>query len=208
MRLTLQELGHPQPPTPICINNSACVGIVNNTQKRTRSRAMENKYFWLLDSEAQKQFSFNLHPGQENMGDYPSKAHPGSIHRHVRPFYLHMHNSPTELPRAAPPSSRRGCAETLADPYYKRVPLPKIPGYRKLDREASYAQVANTVYKQPTQTPQFASIVNSYSTSDPSSPSTSSLIQYLAAKMRSTTTLAKYATPTDHRYFQNPYRNR
>ena len=33
-------------------------------------------------------------------------------------------------------------AETLDDPYYKRVPLPRIAGYRKLDREA---QLANMV---------------------------------------------------------------
>ena len=139
MRLTLDELGHPQPPTPIHIDNSTCVGIVNNTQKRTRSRAMENKYFWLLDGEAQETFKFCHHPGQENLGDYPSKAHTGAIHRHVRPFYVHTDNSPTELPRAAPPSSRQGCAETLADPYYRRVPLPRIQGYRKLDKEAQLA---------------------------------------------------------------------
>ena len=76
MRITLQELGHEQPPTPIHIDNTTCVGIVNNSQKRTRSRAMENKYFWLLDGEAQKQFKFLHHPGQENLGDYPSKADP------------------------------------------------------------------------------------------------------------------------------------
>ena len=142
IRLTLQEMGHPQPATPIHIDNSTCVGIVNNTQKRTRSRAMENKYFWLLDADAQGQFKFYLHPGQENLGDYPSKAHTGAIHQHVRPYYLHTTKSPTSLPRAAPPSSRRGCAETLDDPYYKRVPLPRIAGYRKLDREA---QLANMV---------------------------------------------------------------
>ena len=33
-------------------------------------------------------------------------------------------------------------AETLDDPYYKRVPLPRITGYRKMDREA---QLANMV---------------------------------------------------------------
>ena len=143
MRLTLEELGHQQPPTPIHIDNSTCVGIVNNTQKRNRSRAMENKYFWLLDSEAQKAFTFKHHPGQENLGDYPSKAHTGAIHRHVRPFYVHDSNSPTELPRAAPPSSRRGCAETLDDPYYRRVPLPRIQGYRKLDKEALLANAVH-----------------------------------------------------------------
>jgi hypothetical protein len=47
MRLTLEELGHPQPATPIHINNSTTVGIVNNTVKRQKSRSMEIRYFWL-----------------------------------------------------------------------------------------------------------------------------------------------------------------
>jgi hypothetical protein len=33
MQLILTELGHPQPPTPIHINNTTTVGIVNNTVK-------------------------------------------------------------------------------------------------------------------------------------------------------------------------------
>jgi hypothetical protein len=48
-----QELGHPQPPTPIHINNTTIVGIVNNTIKQQHSHAMEMRYLWLLDSEAQ-----------------------------------------------------------------------------------------------------------------------------------------------------------
>eukprot|EP00804_Cyclotella_cryptica_P016149 CCRYP_004247-RA/>CCRYP_004247-RA protein AED:0.38 eAED:0.38 QI:0/0/0/1/1/1/2/0/365 len=39
MRLTLHELGHPQPPTPIHIDNSTTVGIVNNTIKRQNPEA-------------------------------------------------------------------------------------------------------------------------------------------------------------------------
>jgi hypothetical protein len=34
IRLVLAELGHPQPPTPIHIDNTTTVGIVNNTIKR------------------------------------------------------------------------------------------------------------------------------------------------------------------------------
>ena len=49
IRLTLMEMGHPQPPTPMHTDNSTCVGIVNNTIMRQRSRAMEMRYFWLLD---------------------------------------------------------------------------------------------------------------------------------------------------------------
>ncbi len=49
IHLVLEELGHPQPPTPIHVDNTTTVGIVNNTIKRQRSRAMEMRYFWLLD---------------------------------------------------------------------------------------------------------------------------------------------------------------
>ncbi len=39
--LTLLELGHPQPPTPIHIDNTTTIGIVNNAIKRQLSRAIE-----------------------------------------------------------------------------------------------------------------------------------------------------------------------
>ena len=129
IRLILAELGHPQPPTPIHVDNTTAVGIVNNTIKRQRSRSMEMRYFWLLDQHTQEYIRIYYHPGQENMGDYPSKHHFTPGHRHVRPWYIHMPNSPTHLPRALKPSSRRGCAEILGDPYHKMVPLPRIPNY-------------------------------------------------------------------------------
>jgi hypothetical protein len=37
IRLVLEELGHPQPPTLIHIDNTTTVGIVNNTIKQQRS---------------------------------------------------------------------------------------------------------------------------------------------------------------------------
>ena len=40
MRIALTELGHIQPPTPIHIDTTTTVGIVNNTIKRQRSRSM------------------------------------------------------------------------------------------------------------------------------------------------------------------------
>ena len=69
------------------------------------------------------------------MGDYPTKHHTAAIHQHVRPYYLHSPNSPTTLLRVTKPNSRRGCAETLGDPYHKQFPLPIIPDYRA--REAT-----------------------------------------------------------------------
>jgi hypothetical protein len=81
--LVLEELGHPQPPTPIHVDNTTTVSIVIKTIKRQRSRAMEMRYFWLLNGEVQKLFRFYYQPGQENLGDYPSKHHSADIHQHV-----------------------------------------------------------------------------------------------------------------------------
>jgi hypothetical protein len=105
LQLVLGELGHPQPPIPIHNDNTTTAGIANNTIKRQRSCAMEMRYFWLLDAEAQQLFQFYYQPGQENLGDYPSKHHSANIHQHVRPYYVHMDSSPTSLPRAAKPST-------------------------------------------------------------------------------------------------------
>ena len=85
MRLTLKEVGHCQPTTPIHIDNSTCVGIVNNTQKRSKLRPMQNKSFWLSDGDdVQQEIKDHQHPGQANLGDYPSKAYTGAIHKHVK----------------------------------------------------------------------------------------------------------------------------
>jgi hypothetical protein len=81
MQLILTELGHPQPPTPIHINNTTTVCIVNNTVKQQQSRAMEMQYFWLLDGKSQQRFKFYWQPGQENLGNHPSKHHPAEIHQ-------------------------------------------------------------------------------------------------------------------------------
>jgi hypothetical protein len=44
-RLTLADMGHPQPKTPVHCNNATAVGIANNTVKRQRARAMEMQFF-------------------------------------------------------------------------------------------------------------------------------------------------------------------
>jgi hypothetical protein len=126
LRLTLSELGHPQPPTPIHINNTTTFGIVNNTIKQQFSCAMEMRYFWLLDGKTQQYFKFYYQPGQENLGNYPSKHHTADIHKHVRPYYVHTNESPALLPRALKPSIWQGCAEILGYPYDKKSPLPRI----------------------------------------------------------------------------------
>eukprot|EP00804_Cyclotella_cryptica_P024309 CCRYP_020871-RA/>CCRYP_020871-RA protein AED:0.34 eAED:0.32 QI:0/0/0/1/1/1/2/0/475 len=126
MQLTLQELGHPQPPTPVHCDNSTTIGIVTNTVKRQKSRSMEMRYFWLLENHANKLFDFQHHPGLENLADYPSKAHPGGHHLTLRPLYVNMPTSPCFLSRTAKPSVRRGCADKVGGTKVRKYPLPTL----------------------------------------------------------------------------------
>lgn len=112
MRLALEEMGHPQPPTPIHTDNSTAAGISNSTVKRQRSRAMDMRYFWIVDQVDQNNFDVQWHPGQENLADYATKHHSAATHRKIRPFYVHTHHSPTHLTRALTPSQLRGCVKT------------------------------------------------------------------------------------------------
>jgi hypothetical protein len=69
-KTTLEDLGHPQPKMPVHCDNATAVGIAANTIKRQRSRAMEMRYFWTCEKDAQKGYSFKWHPGMENLADY------------------------------------------------------------------------------------------------------------------------------------------
>lgn len=132
LRLVLEELGHPQPPTSIHCDNKTAAGIANDTVKKQRSRSMEMRFFWVTDQTKQGYFNVEWHPGKENLADYFTKHFDGKHHMEVRPWYLHETNSPSELPRAAAPSTLRGCVGTLADGYVRSAPLPRlgIPTYR------------------------------------------------------------------------------
>jgi hypothetical protein len=115
-RLILEELGHPQPPTPIHCDNETAVGIVNGTVKRQRSRMMEMRYFYACDQVEKGYFDVRWHTGHENLGDYPSKHHEARHHRLVRPIYLHTPESPRVLQRVLAPRLRRAGLQQPARP--------------------------------------------------------------------------------------------
>jgi hypothetical protein len=82
MRITLEELGHPQPATPIRTDNSTADGIMNKTVKQKQSKSMDMRFYWLQDRVEQGQFIIFWAPG----------------HKAVRPIYLYIEGkSPTTL---------------------------------------------------------------------------------------------------------------
>jgi hypothetical protein len=56
IRIILEELGHPQPPTPLQTDNSTASGISNDTLKQKRSKAIDMRFCWIRDRVCQKQF--------------------------------------------------------------------------------------------------------------------------------------------------------
>jgi hypothetical protein len=93
LRVTLTELGHTQPPTPLLTDNSTAYGIVNETIKQKRSKAMDMQYYWLTDRVRQKQFGVYWRPGRENLGNYHTKHHSAQHHKYMRHLILHEANS-------------------------------------------------------------------------------------------------------------------
>jgi hypothetical protein len=113
LRVTLTELGHTQPPTPLRTDNSTASGILNETIKQKRSKAMDMRYHWLTDRVRQKQFDVYWRPGRANLGDYHTKHHSAEHHKDMCKFILHQAKSlqvmrgcvklpPSHNPRCAP----------------------------------------------------------------------------------------------------------
>ena len=125
IRLALEEMGHPQPPTPIHVDNSTAVGIANDSVKKQRSRSMEMRFFWTTDQVKLGHFEVKWTPGKENLADYFTKHFESKHHREVRAWYLHEDTSPRVLPRAAAPSALRGCVGKLPRGYSRTNPLPR-----------------------------------------------------------------------------------
>ena len=55
---------------------------------------MNGQYFWLIDQVNLDMYRIVWAPGLENLADYFTKLFAAAHHRDVRPFYVHMHNSP------------------------------------------------------------------------------------------------------------------
>ena len=75
IRHLLEEMGHKQPPTPIQTDNTTARGIVTNTIKQRKTRAMDMRFYWLRDREFQQKYHFYWGSGKYNLGDYYTKHH-------------------------------------------------------------------------------------------------------------------------------------
>ena len=92
IRVTLEEMGHPQRAMPIQKYNSPTEEIANNNiQKKVPS----NGYVVLWGTIKIHQGHYNVFwkPGATNLTNYFTKHHPPHHHCHMRPIYLHCQDN-------------------------------------------------------------------------------------------------------------------
>ena len=90
LRITLEEMGHVQPPTPVQIDNTTTEGIMNSTMQQKRSKAMDMRFYWVQDRIKQNHLKEFWKPGNTNLGDYHTKHHAPNHHSNVREHYIHF----------------------------------------------------------------------------------------------------------------------
>jgi hypothetical protein len=130
LRTTLEDMGHPQPATPVQTDNSCAAGIANDTVKQRRSKAMDMRFYWVRDRVKTGEFIIHWRRGTDNLADYFTKHHSPAHHRLMRSRYLlDLHR-----PAANATSYSQGCVDVLAFRVPKRRPskrrLPRLSNRR------------------------------------------------------------------------------
>ena len=121
LRTALEEMGHPQPPTPVQVDNSTACGIANNTIKQRRSKAIDMRFYWVQDRVDQNQFHVYWKKGSDNKyADYVTKHHPTKHHQHMRPLLLHVANLVQTL---------KGVQTMMRPAHCEGVLIPRSPSY-------------------------------------------------------------------------------
>ena len=88
LKIALEEMGHPQPRTPVVPDNSSAEGLINKTMIPKRAKAYDTRINWLKCREAHKMFHLIWKMGKDNKADYHTKTHPAVHCQHKRGDYL------------------------------------------------------------------------------------------------------------------------
>jgi hypothetical protein len=120
MRQTLEEMGHPQPRTPIQTDNSTAHALITNRILPKALKAMDMRFNWLRCRDAQGQYRFYWRPGTQNLADYWTKHHPASHHKSFRPQILTSPTDPEYLKLTTP-------KKTVSKTFVKNIL--KIPSF-------------------------------------------------------------------------------
>jgi hypothetical protein len=75
-RNTLHELGYPQLPSMVMIDNTVAEGLAADTINAKRSKSMNVRFFWLRDRIKNGEFDVQHLAGRWNIADFFTKSLP------------------------------------------------------------------------------------------------------------------------------------
>ncbi len=77
-RTILHDLGYPQPPSLLRMDNTVAIGIATEAINAKKSKSMDMRFFWIIDRVRQGKFVVKHIPGQWNIADHFTKPLPKS----------------------------------------------------------------------------------------------------------------------------------
>ena len=129
LRITLHDLGFPQPATLLVMDNQCSTGIANDLVTQRKSKAMDMRFHWIRDRIRQQHFLAEWRDGKVNLADYFTKDHSTHHFVRMRPFFVglpsevgvkHIHQLPD--PRPSKKSLTYKQNGTLKDKRYDVAP--------------------------------------------------------------------------------------
>jgi hypothetical protein len=96
-RRILADLGYPQPPTLLRMDNTVALGLASGQMNAKRSKSMDMRFFWLVDRVEQRQFCVAHIPGIWNIADHFTKPLPKTKFYQFFPYIVvNLDNEPQE----------------------------------------------------------------------------------------------------------------
>jgi hypothetical protein len=104
LRKTLLDLGYPQPPTYILVDNEVASGIASNTIEPKRTKSIDMQSHWLRDRVQMQEFIVIWRKGMYNLANFFTK--PLSVKDHQVVMHLLVRVPPTSPAFLAPQAQR------------------------------------------------------------------------------------------------------
>jgi hypothetical protein len=145
MRHTLEELGHPQPSTPIQTDNKTANDLLTNKIMPKALKAMDMRFHWLRCHKAQGQLRYYWRLGTQNLADCFTKHHPASHHKANKPTFLTPHEDPQYTKLFPPQQDKKPNVKSPTKPSTTTNSFTKLFGKNLLKTPRFKIKTINTI---------------------------------------------------------------
>ena len=88
MLMTIEDMGHKQPPTPTQIDNTTSLGFITKELHPESTNSTDMKHWFVRDPNYRSQLKYYWGSGKYNDNEYHSNCFCSVHHRKKRPRYL------------------------------------------------------------------------------------------------------------------------